>query len=446
MSESKTIFHKNILWTSLILSITALPFSMKVCHAGMIVLLLGWLMEGDWSTKFRIIKQSLLLQIIIGLLVLQLIGLFYTDNMNSGLLSVEKKIFFYMIPVALATTMVRLTKNEIGVIFIGFFLSCLIGTILCIVYAWTQANDYISGLTPLNHYLATSSYSDLHPLNSEKWLIFSYVSLAEGINIHPTYFSFYLSFCVLVLLHKIGEIRSTLRQAGIWVLATYFMIFIIFLAARIVILAIGLMLIFLAIRSLINHQKMVGIAFLIMSIFFSYILYINPVSRYRSLQEIHLSTFNIHPGSHYETAAQIRASLWWTAFKSIQHSNPFLGVGSGDVETEMQKTSSQFGITNILGSFDPHSQYLFTLLGCGIVGLLLLILWIALPAYFSWGEKDHFFIGFVLLLGMICLTETALESQKGIVFSTLVYAILSFQRHSFQSISISFRPILRAGN
>lgn len=446
MSERKTIAHRTLMLAALTISLTTLPFSLKVCHAGMIVLLASWFFEGHWGDKLRILSRSILLQIILALFFLQVIGVAYSDNTTTGWFSIEKKIFFLLIPVALATTAIKLSEREIKLILYSFVLSCFIGSLLCILHAWDQVNLIMAGKASLNQYLSTSAYHDLHPFNSEKWLIFSYVSLSEGINIHPTYFSLYLGFCIIFLLHQLHRVQSPVTRTGFWILASYFALFIIFLASRIMILSLSVIFILVLVRSLMNKQRSVATALIIISFLFVGLLFINPVSRYRNLQEINLSTFEIGPGNTYKNAAQIRLSLWWLSIRSLKQTNPVWGTGSGDVEKLMEQTSNQYNIANVLGSFDPHNQYLFTLLANGITGFLLLILCLGLPGYFAWAQKDYLLLGLSCLFALLCFTESALELQKGIGFYTLFVSLLAFQYNSFQNITLNSRFMFRAAN
>jgi O-antigen ligase len=235
-------------------------------------------------------------------------------------------------------------------------------------------------------------------------------------------------------------------QAGLTILGLYFACFIIFLAARVMLVGLLLLFILSAYRYMGREKRSAGVAVVLVIVLWVFLVYLNPVSRYRSLQEINRSTFTIQPDHHYENAAQIRVSLWWLALKSVKESNTLWGIGTGDVDSLMRRTSSQYLVTNVMETFDPHSQYLFTFLSTGLFGLLLLIFCLGLPVYFSWCHHDYLFLSFSFLFMLLCFTETAFELQKGIVFYTLFCSLLSFQSHSFQSISINLRPILRAGN
>lgn len=446
MSADRTIVHKTILVGGLTLSAATLPFSIKICHAAIIILVFGWIIEGQWREKIAVIQHSLLLQVIIALFFLQVLGLAFADDFARGWFSLEKKVFFFLIPVALATTPIKLSRREIKLVIGGFLAACFIGTLVCLVNAWQQTNLVTAGEGVVNYHLSSSDYPILHALRSEKWLLFSYVSLSEGISIHPTYFSLFLVFNIIFLVTEFAHLKSLLLKTGALVLIFYFAIFAVFLASRIAILGLFFIFIFLLIRTIGHKQKYFSLMTMAVVFVFCFLLFLNPVSRYRSLQEINTSVFDIQPGNNYTNSGQIRVSLWWLAAKSLTNVNLVSGTGTGDVEKMMARTGKQYRVTNIINSFDPHNQYLYTLLGHGYPGFFLLILCLGLPVYFAWVQKDYMLLGFSCLFILLCFTESALELQKGIVFYSLFSALLFFQFHSFQCVSINLKSLLRGGH
>lgn len=116
MSERRIIVHKAIMVGALMLAVGSLPFSVKVCHSAILLLVANWLMEGNWWEKLAIVRNSILLQLIIGLFVLQAMGLLFADDPVRGWFSLEKKIFFLLLPIAIATTRVRLGRRELNLI------------------------------------------------------------------------------------------------------------------------------------------------------------------------------------------------------------------------------------------------------------------------------------------------------------------------------------------
>lgn len=443
MTERGIIVHKRIMIGGLILSVAALPFSVKICHAGLIITLLAWVTEGQWRFKLAIIQRHFLLKVLIALVAVQGLGIFFSENWVEGWFSFEKKIFFLLIPLALATTAVKLTKAEIRAVFVCFVVACFTGTVLCAFEAWHHANVYLSGGDQLNSYLASSPYSELNPGQSPVWLFFSYVGLSRGIGIHPTFLSLYLAFCIVFLLHQFSLIGSRRMKIAASALIIYFSVFVIFLSSRIIILSLSLIYALLLVRMVAAGKRTIALALLTTLIVFAFLIFGNPVTRYRNLQEIDLSTFRVEPHREYKTAAHIRASLWWIAIKSLPNPNPVFGTGSSDVKRVMQQTASHYGITNVLNSFDPHNQYLYTLLASGFSGTLLLICCLVIPLYTGLVHKDHLLAAFAFLFLLLCMTESALELQKGIAFYALFSALLFFQPYAVPDLALNTETVLR---
>jgi O-antigen ligase len=443
MSEQKLIVRKAIMVGALMLAVVSLPFSIKICHGAIVILIANWLMEGNWRAKFSVIGNSLLLQLGIGLFMLQSVGLLFTDDLGRGWFSLEKKMFFLLLPIAFATTSVKLTRSELRLIFGTFIAACWVGSMVCIASAWHETNLMMAGQAAVNPYLSSSSYWQMHGAESPKWLMFSYVGLTSGIGIHPTYFSLFLGVCIMCLLYIWPSLNSRVMKAGALTLLLYFSVFVVFLSARIIIVGLGIIFIFVLIRCAIRKEKSLSFVAIGMASFLTALLFLNPVSRYRSLEEIGPSTFVVAPGNHYTNAAQIRMSLWWLALRSLKDTHPLFGSGTGDVEKVMTAASDEFQITNVIQSFDPHNEFLYTLIANGFPGLLLLILSLGLPAWYAWLGRDYLVLGFLVLFWLVCLTESALELQKGIVLYALVTGLLFFQRHSYQNVPVKLNSILR---
>jgi len=190
-------------------------------------------------------------------------------------------------------------------------------------------------------------------------------------------------------------------------------------------------------RTMVNQKIKITVGLSILIFLFCLLVYLNPVSRYRNLQEITNAPFNIHPNNVYKTSTQIRASLWWLGLKSYTYVNPIFGTGAGDVTNVMKNTSDEYNITNTLNSYDPHSQFLFTLIGLGIVGLTMLIGLMIFSLYIGLVQQDYLFVTFIFLFFALCITETALELQKGIVFFALFFSLQAFSKNHYKVVSFS---------
>jgi O-antigen ligase len=438
VNKSKIISLRNISLAALGLSLMALPFSIPFCHVAFILYLGCWLAEGRWREKVDALKNNFVLQLLLAFAAMQLISIIYSQNASQSWFSIEKKIFFFLIPVALTTSVVKFSTKEIKILLYVFTATCFVAVVICLVHAGWNTMLLMQGRQSFADiaYLDTAELKALNSAQPTPWLFFSYAGLASGILIHPSYLSLYLSFSIAFILHELfanEELRKK-RRFALGFLVLLFSSIIIFLSARIIIFS--LIIIYLAIACYyVFIKKVARISVYIVALIavVCCLLYLNPVTRYRNVQEVKNSSLEIEEKKFYDTSIEIRASLWWLAWKTYQSVNPLMGTGNGDVGTEMKETGRKYQITNVLETYDPHNQYLFILISNGIIGLMIFILLIALPFIQAIARQDYLYVAFIFILSSLCLTESALELQKGIAFFAIFFPLLTFHRQAVQS-------------
>lgn len=420
-------------------SVISLPFSVKVCHGAVVVFLLNWLAGSDWKQRWILFKENFLLQVFVAFFLFHLVGILYTQNSQSGWFDIEKKLFMLLLPFAIATSG-KFEKKEITAILSLFIGACFLGSVYCLIHAGVQLTSLSNGdisFTQID-YLSATPFRELNAGGGEAWVLFSYRALSSGINLHPTYFSLYLAFCIVFLLHlaAVKNIRSTFLKILFWSLIVYFSLFIFMLSSRIII--IGLFILF-AIRILyvpvLNRWAKVAAVALLLCIFSS-LAYLNPVTRYRGMQEFVLASYRVQPDRVYSTSTEIRNSLWWLSWKSLQNINLLWGEGTGAAPDVIRQTSEHFQIKNSLATTDPHNQYISTFINHGLIGIALLGTFLFMPLYMAWQKRDYLTLAFSILIAITCLTETALTLQKGIMFFALFYSLLIFQYRPYHLSSL----------
>jgi hypothetical protein len=425
-------------FATLTVALISLPYSKTVCHVALIAFLLQWASEGDWSRKLLTVKNNVLLLFIILFVAMQLLALTYAADLQEGWLSIEKKLSLLLVTVAIATTAVRFSDKQIRLAFYFFAATCLAGAVVCLVYASLNAFRESPGIHGIG-YLNSSAFTALNPEANSKWLFFSYTALSAGVNIHPTYFSLYICFSNVFLLTEVLDPQKQIAKAYKIIIISiiiFFTVFIVCLSSRIMIFCMLATYAAIIVHPLVTARKAaVVVACFVMVIILGFI---NPVSRYRGWQEIGLTTFAIKTNHQYKTSTEMRVSLWWLGWQSYLATNPIVGAGTGEVKQRMKTTSETYGITNVLETYDPHNQYLYTLIAHGLIGLIILMLSVLVPLILAWRIKDYLLTAFLFCFALLLLTESALEIQKGIVFFSIVYSLLVFQRHVFQIVPSPF--------
>lgn len=410
---------------ALAMAVAALPFSIKICHASLTIVIISWMLQGNWKEKWDACKTNPIVLAFVVFFLLHVVGMIYTHDKTAGWFDIEKKVVLILLPVVLASSP-KFEAKELSVIFRVFIIACIGGTVVCIVHA---IRSIMTG--SVADPLSSSMFWLMNPHASKNWLAFSYADLASGIDMHPTYLSMYLVFCLL-LTYKIYSRDFFTRSRGFQLLLIFLCLylgsFIIFLSSRITtIVFIALVFAGCYLLDAEERRSKRAIYSLAVAFFFIMIMYVNPVSRYRNFQEVLYSSHLRTDTKPRSLSSDIRTSLWWVGLKSIQEINPLIGAGTGDVEEVMKSTGKKYSVYNILGSNNPHNQYIFTMLGLGLIGLVSLLLCFGLPLYAACLKKDFFYLSFLGLIAFVCLTETILELQKGIVFFAIFNSLLVFQ-------------------
>lgn len=421
---SKSQIHEKILFAGLSISVMALPFSIIICHVGIFIVLLNWIVQGHWRKNFSVLMQTPIALVFIVFFCWHLGGLIYSEDIVNGWFNIEKKFTFAILPLVLATSVV--SEKSKNLLLSAFVLCCFAGTLYCLGSSFYRMiyqveNDQINfGITQPELLLA-------NPLFTNHWQQLSYIALASAINIHPTYLSVYIIFCLFVLI--IGYQRDFIDRKLSIGLIIYFTAFLALLSTRITLMVVLISsllgLVYFLYKTSLDNFKKLAMGTILIALFL-FLSALNPISLYRDFQEIKHSTYEITPNTLHTNSTTVRLSLWWTGFLTATQVNSVVGAGTGDVQHEIQRIAQLYGIKNVLNSSDPHNQYLYTFISLGAIGLLLLIGCYLLPVRRAINSRDQLHILFIGLISTVSFTESFLESQKGIVFFILFQSLLSF--------------------
>ena len=427
MTFSKSVPYEKISAVALAIAIVALPFSVAICHAGLILLSLTWLLEGGWSRKWATIKNNLLLWPFIFFFLLHLIGLFYSDDLTNGWFNVEKKVFFFLLPVILATTTIR--SPYLNLLLKSFIFSSFIAVVVCLAAALIHVIQP-SELPPIFDYSNFENYKLLNPGRSIWWSYFSYNALSSAIRIHPTYLGLYIVFSIALIFHfyKQEKVTSTWKKGMTAALLLLFSLFVLLLSSRAILIAYLLIsftgLIWISGDKIRSFTTLSAVG--LISIGSLILVFVNPISRFRFIQEFKVSSLVIESGKLYTTSSSIRYSLWWLGMESITSRNWMTGNGTGDVIDTIKDTATKYGITNTINSYDPHNQFLYTFLALGTAGVLCLMACLFLPVCQSLIFGSFLHRCFIAIVVIACMTESLFELQKGIVFFSIFHSLLIF--------------------
>jgi O-antigen ligase len=120
-----------------------------------------------------------------------------------------------------------------------------------------------------------------------------------------------------------------------------------------------------------------------------------------------------------------RLEYWKTALEIIKE-NPIIGVGTGDVNDQfLSKYDELKSPLTEERRLRAHNSYLTETITFGILGLVFFISWLLYFLYQQFKFQQLFGVVFMLVAIATFLIEDTLETQMGVTFFALFYAVFS---------------------
>jgi len=397
------------------LCVVTLPWIDMANNISLISLTLLWIGEGNFVIKWQRVKSSPWIWPFLIYYSILVVGLFYTTDFDNGLFTLDKKISFLILPLIMSTGK-PLPENFVKLLNRSFVYSCCAVILICLV---NSAYSFYKGGASANFDFNTyENFKAIHPDTSLFWTHFSYIQLAHWAGIHPGYLSMYLAFCLVILYRE--EYLSNAERGIHFAIGLLIVCFLALLTSRMAIIA------FICCTFYFTLKEIQGKYFktILFTVSFSFILLcfllLNPVARYRVIDEPSLTTYRADRAVTNWNSVSYRLLEWEGGWWVI--SNHWLtGVGTGGAKMAMDNFYAHYNSTTVGLEHNAHNQYLQTWMESGILGLFvfLLCLWAGVFRLY----KDSRYVCFILIFSLMCLTESIGERHKGIVFFMVFQAL-----------------------
>lgn len=383
-----------------------LPIYRKVIPYVIATLVITWLIEGDFVSKARRLANSvhrLNTLLFAGIYLLYLFALGYSHNFGYGLFDLEVKMSLLIFPVIFASI-----REEVLSLAIArkVLMALVFGVLASMVLCYSQAIiDYMKNGSPEAFY-----YSRL------------------SVFIHPSYLAMYVCFAITVLLYFYlkGWIKGRMMQALSIILIVLFELFVVMLSSKAGILGLAIIIaMFASYIIFVEKRFLAGITsggLLTVSFLILFFLFPASSARFEESREV-VEQADVGTNEVANSTGE-RIMIWWYSFE-ITNENFLFGVGTGDVKDRLLDKYEEKGMSNALElELNAHNQYLQTMIAMGIMGLIILLLNIILPAMYCVEKKHYLYLIFLLLVGFNFLFESMLETQAGVVFYAFFNAYL----------------------
>jgi len=342
------------------------------------------------SFQYRFNKLSLIL---FAYYIIETISLLYTQkgNLNIAFFNLEKHLTLVVMPFVFYDF--HATKRNVEIIQFIFVITSLIASLVCII-----VNMNIS--------------IEQHNTYFYDWQ-FSHLRLVEPIGMHPVYFSMYICFSLLIVMHylKSNFHKISISMKIIFLLLIFYFLFVITMSgARTLTVSIAAIIIgSLVIYGAMNKSfKLFFYAGLLLTSIVVFVL-INPIVKTRFMDMTKNKYETTNYGSYFA-----RTLLWVPGMEIIQE-NILFGVGIGDAQKELDKKFIQYNYIEGIG-MDMHNQYLQILLEVGVVGLFIYISMLCIQLRNSIKQKNLLYLSFLVLFIIGSITESMFCRQNGIIY------------------------------
>ena len=379
------------------IAVLSIPFTSVLYFFITPLLLIFWIIEGDWKNKWRRMKESQTVIITCSLILFWLInvtGLFYSNDLVRGLMRTYDKLPFLVYPLVFFTLDTTcLTKTKLYSLFKGFLCATAIMLLICWGNAFTQ-------------FFKTGNTS------------FFYYALFSHFFGHTSYCALIVCIALCIAFHLYINSKKTYRWLWI-ILLLFFVVSIYFFQSRSGILALVFILIISLFYYLHAYKKSYwyGIGGIVIILLFTFTL----TKLFPSRVGYYVKKVTIEQ-LQPEKMLGLRNSIWQITCK-LAMENKMLGIGTG-YHNESFLTEAEAQIINKHTSFiNAHNQYLQTFLEHGLVGLIILIVAILYSLYYAIKTKNYLLL---MLLITICINmffESMLERNKGIFAFTLFFCL-----------------------
>jgi O-antigen ligase len=402
MSDRKQ-FHINAHYYLALMIAFCLPLA-RFTPVFIVLMLLNWLVEGGLKNKFKTIYKSKTALLFIAFFLIHLIGLLYTQNIDSGLFDLQVKLSLLIFPVILVSR--PLDSIRVNSVFIAF----ISGGIICSLIMLSRA---------IYTYYAFGE-------NNFFYQAFSFL-------IHPSYLSMYFNLCIAWVLLSLLK-RDQSHSFPLWLsvlVVVFFTFIIILLSSKMGLLTMILIYFGIIVGFIISRKKYLSglVALTVMcALVFSLVRFV-PEVRDRVNNAIAAMSSSTTDQTEAESTA-VRLLIWKAANQVISE-NFLFGAGTGDSKDALVKEYEKRGMTGALEhKLNAHNEFYQVFVSVGLIGFLIFIFSLIFPLSNALKEGNAVYILFLLIMILNFVPESMFETQAGVMFYAFFNSLLCFRKKS----------------
>jgi O-antigen ligase len=386
------------------LALVLLPFTTWFMWPIAVLLVILWAAQGNWRGKWADFKANDGIPyglFLLGICLIPITGLFYSDNMNFAWHQVDCDLWFLIAPLIILTTSRNLlTKKHIHFL-LGLFSASAFVHILVLfahgIFLFFKTGD--------STYLYYSTFSFLR---------------------HPTYVAMYTTFAYLIILvflidnHDIIKIwrKIFLYLAEAVMLTGVFCLY--SRAGIITLVAVHIPIAIYAVHKRKAEWKWMLLVFIVIAVLFTLLMTTDfmPINRFKEPK------YTLEKETNPTKTSDVRLILWQAGWEAAVENLPF-GTGTGDCYDAIREKYRSHGYwVNFNHDYNAHNQYLQVLLTNGIPGIIILLLYYFVPLGESIRRRDILLFSFFILMALNSCFECVFYRRFGVDFVAIMIPLL----------------------
>jgi O-antigen ligase len=394
------------------MSVIILPFHVDFLPPFMILWVICWIFENYRRIrKIPQIKEPSFL-LFVGFLIYflwYLAGLFYTNDLDNGVLLVFRRLSFIVFPLMLFYPGETI-KKKIRLLLKIFSISTLLYMIVCFCLALFRSVYFSNGIITFNPHPQEYDYANY------------FFGTDFAFSQHPTYLAMYVLFSVFISFESFFDHRLKTILKVLWLVSGIILLTsLYFISSRAGILT-ALILIPLYFILRFKYMKKLWISVIIIAVAIPLLIF--------SFFKNERIKYYLPEGSKSSFVEKFmldnRIPIWKSALKVIDH-NLVIGVGAGDASNELKREYKNAGYTEMYyDNLNAHNQYIEVLLGTGLIGLLIFVSILSFIIYLVFLKRSLLFGLFILIIMMFFLFESILNRIAGVTFFSLFSFLLLY--------------------
>lgn len=382
--------------------LVAYAFCIPISSAGTNIfeslILLLWILDGNWKYKFIQYKNNPIIIFIALFLIYNLISVLWATSVIYGLDYIQKYRHFLIIFVMYTFLETKYIKHIVSAFLISMFISEVVSYGIYFEF-WTYKNIPISFPTPFMNHVDYSVY-----LSFTIMILFNRVFFSPLTKNKILYFLFAATSTINLFLN--GG-----RTGQVIFIITFFTLFILNLKNKLT-------------ATLVSTFILTGI------LISAYNLSPNLQHRFQQVTDDLSMVINENT---YQGSLSIRMSLWEVGLDEIKDIKAF-GSGIGNEKNKIDYYSSQknWSVPENLSTYDHHNMFITYAIQLGPLGLLLFlaILYSIYRLKFTSKYYHNITIIFLITFVMWSLGGNTFHLMKSMVFFTLFVGLLNKISHS----------------